>query len=273
MAKNPDRFHVHAPGYAEIADAVAGKIYMNRSELTKAAFDYLYYRLVDTTADPGPLQVHLRPDELLGLEKIVAPANDRNSSEQLRDADDVTLIFNDMKSWLPGPRREGRHLEALQARLDAGKRTHIFLLHPETAYLHEVARTSGKNPQEQTDEIERAVRRLCQGRIVKALPKGVIFEKRPLRITGHSFYNTYSLMKFDDVAYVNYYPIAVRGSIEVGNFHVYRPTGEFDGVYERIMRDLSAIQSKAEEAFPNDGFDLVKYYNERGKIPAHLESA
>lgn len=270
------RFNVYGPGYGDRAQTIANKLKMKRNPFIKSAIDYLYHRLVDPNADGGPLMLHLKPNEKgnhLGLHDIVAPANDHDISDRLRDAGDVTLIFNDMKNWLPGPKREGRHLEALHARLAAGKRTHIFLLHPDTAYLHEVARTSGKTPQEQIDEIERAVRRICRGRIDQALPKGVIFEKRPLRITGHPFYNTYTLMKFDDVAYVNYYPIAVRGSAEVGNFHIYRPVGQFHGVYERIERDLSALQSKAEEAFPYDGYDLVKYYNDRGKIPAQLESA
>jgi hypothetical protein len=202
-----------------------------------------------------------------GLVDILSPANDRDSGDLLRNAKEVRLIFNDMKNWLPGPKGEGKHLDALLARLDQGLRTHIFLLHPETPYLHEIARASGKSPEEQAGEIERAVVRLCRGRIEKALPQDVIFEKRPLRITGHHWYNTYALMMFDDVAYVNTYPIAVRGSTEVGNYHVYKRTGRFEGVFERVERDLGAIQSKAESFFADDGFDLVKYYNDRGKIP------
>lgn len=196
----------------------------------------------------------------LGIADIKYPANDRDSSIFLREAERVDLVFNDMKSWLPGPLASGKHLKAIQDRLRNKRLTRIWLLHPESKMIPEVSRASGKDPQAQIDEIELAVMRICENLWHLALPKKKMnFEERPLQIVGHPRYNTYSMMKFDDVAWVNYYPITSRGSGDLGHFHIYVPTPSELSVFKRIENDLSNTTAKAREVFPHT-FDLVAYY-------------
>jgi hypothetical protein len=196
-----------------------------------------------------------------GLAGFIYPANDTDSSDLITEAREVTLVFNDMRLWLPGPRGTGRHLDAIQKRLDQGRRTRIFLLHPKSPFISEVARASGKDPQEQIDELERAVTRICNtnSRWGKAIPKNTLFEQRPLQIIGHPRYNTYSMIMTEEEARVNYYPIGFRGKEDVGHFHVYKPTAP-DGIFERLVRDLDVIKAIAENAFKEE-MDLVQYYH------------
>jgi hypothetical protein len=194
-----------------------------------------------------------------GMAGIIYPANDVDSSALIEEARELALVFNDMRLWLPGPRGTGKHLAALQRRLDAGRRTRIFLLHPKSPFLSEVARVSGKDVKEQADEIERAVVRLCDGRWDKVLPKDTLFEQRPLQIIGHPRYNTYSMIMTEAEARVNYYPIGFRGREDLGHFHVYKPTVPDRGMYERMARDLDVIKAIAENTF-NEDMDLVQYY-------------
>lgn len=213
----------------------------------------------------------------LGITDIKYPANDRDSSMLLRDAERVDLVFNDMKSWLPGPLGTGKHLKEIQERLRNKKVTRIWMLHPESQMIPEVARASGKDPQAQINEIELAVMRICDGLWHLALPKKKMnFEERPLQIVGHPRYNTYSLMKLDNVAWVNYYPITSRGSGDMGHFHVYVPTESELSVFKRIENDLSNTTAKAREVFPNT-FDLVEFYFAKnvasGKAPRKKKRA
>lgn len=173
----------------------------------------------------------------------------------------VDLVFNDMKRWLPGPNDSGANLKVLRERLRKGRKTRILLIHPESPYLEELARVSLKNLDEQRDEIELAVMRICEGMWDLALPKnGTIFEERPLQIVGNPHYNTYSMIKFDKTAWVNYYPITTRGGKDKGFFHVYGPTDDKElNILKRIEDDLSDTRAASTARFKAK-HDLVQYF-------------
>ena len=123
---------------------------------------------------------------------------------------------------------------------------------------------SKKSPEIQTDEIGRAVSRLCDGLWEEAPAKSSIFEQRPLQIIGHPRYNTYSMIMADERAYVNYYPIAFRGKDDVGHFHVYQPSKRERGVFERLKTDLRWMKRAAEDEYKSE-MDLVSYYRKSTK--------
>jgi hypothetical protein len=198
----------------------------------------------------------------LGMVDVIHPANGHDHSKEIAGATEVNLVFNDMRHWLPGPRGTGLHLEALRARLKAGKRTRIFLLHPRTKFIEPVSKVSDKERAEQIGEIETAVHRICAGLWEQALANDIqLYEKKPLLIIGHPFYNTYSMIMADERAWVNYYPIAFRREGDVGHFHVYSKTDP-NGLYARLETDIGVIQREAENHF-KARFDLVRYFHRR----------
>jgi Arc/MetJ-type ribon-helix-helix transcriptional regulator len=243
-----------------------------------------YHTFVDNLVDQGKyeskahvirhaldrLKEHIESDtptgrlNALGLIDILDPANDRDLSQIVDDAAELTLVFNDMRLWLPGPMDRGHHLAALRRRLEGGKRTKIFLLHPNTRLMTVIAAVSNKPEKIQTDEIKRAVTRICDKMWDRALPADTIFEQRALQIIGHPRYNTYSMIMADKTAYVNYYPIAFRGKEDAGHFHVYQPSANGRGVYERLTTDLQWMKRAAEDEY-QEGMDLVARYAEKNR--------
>jgi Arc/MetJ-type ribon-helix-helix transcriptional regulator len=245
QAKAPESYHTFVDNLVD-----QGK-FESKAHVIRHALDRLKER-IESDSPTGRLNA-------LGLIDILDPANDRDLSQIVDGSAELTLVFNDMRLWLPGPNDQGHHLAALRRRLEGGKRTRIFLIHPKTRLMTEVASVSTKSEKIQADEIERAVTRICDGMWDRALPKSTIFEQRALQIIGHPRYNTYSMIMTDKLAYVNYYPIAFRGKEDVGHFHVYQPSSNRRGVYERLTTDLQWMKRAAEDEY-HEGMDLVAHY-------------
>lgn len=179
-----------------------------------------------------------------GLAEFLYPANGRNYNPELATAEQVTLVFNDMKMWLP------RHLETLRARLREGRRTDIFVLHPQNPFIKPVSDVSEKKTEVQQAEIGDSVKLLCDG---------MWDSLNNVRIFGHRRFNTYSAVITEKKVMAVYYPIEKR--YNAGFVHVYeRGVGDEESlyIYKQFEEDLAELARDCEQNV--ESFDLIELF-------------
>jgi hypothetical protein len=203
----------------------------NRSKVVRAAIDELYGKFFPESTVTHPF----------GLAEVLYPANRHDYNAVLASAQDLTLVFNDMKRWLP------RHLDTLRQRFKTTKRTRIFLLHPNNPYLAPIADVSQKILNVQRGEIGEAVRFLCDG-LWDALDGHTIY--------GHRRFNTFSGLVTEDAAMAVYYPINKRYNDDY--IHVYRRTNNPLNIHQQFVNDADELQRDCEQNVPD--YDLVKLF-------------
>lgn len=226
----------HRDKVDKLAEPLGIKIEKNksrhRSEVVRTAIDHLY-------------EVHFpgegRARHPFGFAELLYPANGRDYHSELITAERLTLIFNDMKRWLP------RHLDTMRARLQAGKHTDIFVLHPQNPYIAPIASVSEKALSVQELEIGESIRLLCDG---------LWDNLRNVRIYGHRRFNTYSGVMTERKVMAVYYPIQRR--YNDGFVHVYEKTTDPLSIYRQFEDDLAELARDCEQNVPS--YDLIKFF-------------
>ena len=204
----------------------------HRSAVVRAAIDLLYEKHFPRGG---------RPKHPFGLADLLYPANGRDYNPELAEADRLTLVFNDMKRWLP------RHLDTMRARLQAGKHTDIFVLHPRNPYIAPIANVSEKALSVQEAEIGESVRLLCDG---------LWDYLRNTRIYGHRRFNTYSGVITEKKVMAVYYPIQRR--YNDGFVHLYEKTPDPNAIYRQFEDDLAELARDCEQNV--ESYDLIKLF-------------
>jgi hypothetical protein len=207
----------------------------HRSAVVRTAVDHLYEKHFPAQGK-SPLPY--------GLSGFLYPANGRNYNPELASAEHLTLVFNDMKMWLP------RHLETLRGRLQEGRRTDIFVLHPENPFIKPIADVSIKKSEVQQAEIGDSIRLLCDG---------MWDNLKNLRIYGHRRFNTYSAVMTEKKVMAIYYPIEKR--YNAGFVHVYeRGIGDDESlyIYKQFEEDLAELARDCEKNV--ESFNLIELF-------------
>lgn len=204
----------------------------HRSAIIRAAIDLLYERhYPGSTKSSGPF----------GLSDLLYPANGRDYNPELANAERLTLVFNDMKMWLP------RHLETLRSRISSGKITNIFVLHPRNPYIAPIANVSEKSLSVQEAEIGQSIKLICDG----------LWDKTAnLRIYGHRRFNTYSAVITEEKVMAIYYPIQRR--YNQGFVHVYGNSADPLAIYHQFEDDLAELARDCEQNV--ESHDLIALF-------------
>lgn len=180
-----------------------------------------------------------------GLYDIHAPANGHDYTRMIAGAETLTLVFNDMRRWLPNH----GHLAALRERIRDKKPTRIYILHPDNPMLPFVARISNKiqiDPSSggvinrQITDIELAIRQITAG--------FSLADMSALTFLGHHHVNTYTVVMSEKEALVVNYPVAKRYNDGV-IWHFHAGSGS-ENEYRTCQADIEELDRETRDLGP-----------------------
>ena len=150
--------------------------------------------------------------------------HDFNYELKTLDSEDLLLLFNDGKSWIPG------HEEALRRRvIDRKQKLRVLLLHPASAFLPVLVEKEGRTLEEQVGYIKASYK------IIQTLKNT---HSHLVEIRAHNTFNPYVLHLTESEAVVHPFFLNKRGELPV--FH-YSRTEDKGGMYKEYKDDAEKM--------------------------------